>query len=149
MYRNAHWYVLLISGLIISGFVPTYFLNFENALPRHHVHITFACLWLLLLFLQPLLASRGRLDWHRLLGWASLAVFPMLAATSVYIVWYASAADVVKGGVYPKLYWFDYWTVPAMAALWVVGIVKREDTPIHQRRRILRARNQAVPGRPR
>ncbi len=146
MYRNAHWYVLIISVLTVSGFVPTYFLNFDSALPRHHIHILFACAWLLLLFLQPLLASRGRLTWHRRLGWSSLIIFPILAATSFYIVWYASATDIVKGGVYPKLYWYDYWTVPAMAALWIVGIAKRKDTAIHQRCMLLTLIALAPPG---
>lgn len=146
MYRNAHWYVLLITGLTLSGFVPTYFLNFDSALPRHHLHIVFASAWLLLLFLQPFLASRGWLVWHRKIGWASLVIFPVLAATSMYIVWYASPADIVKGGVYPKLYWYDYWTVPAMAVLWVVGIVKRQDTAIHQRCMLLTLVALAPPG---
>lgn len=146
MYRNAHWYVLVIAGLMFSGFVPTYFLNIGNALPRHHIHIVFASAWLLLLFLQPFLASRGQLAWHRKLGWASVVIFPFLAATSMYIVWYASPHDIARGGVWPKLYWFDYWSVPAMAGLWVAGIAKRHDTAIHQRCMLLTLFALAPPG---
>lgn len=146
MYKNAHWYVLLITCLTLSGFVPTYFLNIGNALPRHHIHILFASAWMLLLFLQPYLASRGQLAWHRKLGWASLVVFPFLAATSAYIVWYAAPTDIMRGGVFPKLYWFDFWMVPAMTALWIAGLVKRHDTAIHQRCMLLTLVALAPPG---
>lgn len=146
MYKNAHWYVLAISIVTISGFVPTYFMNPGAMLPVHHVHVVTASTWMLLLFSQPYLASRGRFDWHRKLGWSSLLVFPVLAATSIYILWYASAKDIVRGGVFPKVYWFDYWIVPAMIGFWVAGLVTRKNTAIHQRCMLLTLVALAPPG---
>ncbi len=146
MYRNAHWFVLIIALATLSGFVPTYFLNFDAVLPRHHIHMATALCWMLLLFVQPLLASRGKFGLHRVLGWSSVVVFPLLAATSAYIVWYASGVDVVKGGVYPKLYWFDYWMLPVMIGLWIAGIVWRKDVAIHQRCMLLTLVVLAPPG---
>ena len=146
MYRNAHWYVLAIAVVTLSGFVPTYFLRLEAAMPRHHLHVAAASSWILLLLLQPLLASKRQLQWHRLLGWSSVIVFPLLAGTSIYILWYAAPTDIVKGGVYPRLYWFDYWTVVGMTLLWLAGIVCRRDTAIHQRCMLLTLVALAPPG---
>ncbi len=146
MYRHSHWYVLIIALVTVSGFVPTYFLNLDAVLPRHHIHMATALGWMLLLFLQPMLASKGNFAAHRVLGWSSVMVFPMLAATSAYIVWYASGADIVKGGVYPKLYWFDYWLLPVMVGFWIAGIVWRKDVAIHQRCMLLTLIVLAPPG---
>jgi len=73
-------------------------------------------------------------------------VFPVLAASAIYIIWYASPTDVPRGGVYPKLYWFDYWTVPAMIGFWIAGIVWRRDVNIHQRCMLLTIVALAPPG---
>lgn len=146
MYRHAHWYVLAITMLTMSGFVPTYFMRLESAMPRHHLHVAAATAWLLLLFVQPLLANRGLRGWHRTLGLSSLVVFPILAATSAYMLWYASSVDVAKGGVYPRLYWFDFWTIPGMTLLWLAGLARRRQTEIHQRCMLLTLVALAPPG---
>lgn len=146
MYRHAHWIVLAVCIATVSGFVPTYFLAFDYAETRHHVHVLTATSWMTLLFLQPFLASRGKLHWHRKLGWTSAVVFPLLAITSVYMLWYSSAVDLARGGVFPKLYWMDYWVVPAMILFWIAGIANRKNTAIHQRCMLLTLIALAPPG---
>ena len=121
MYRHAHWYVLAVSLATLSGFVPTYVratavtfrvhVAASSRACRHRQRVDGAAVRSAMARCARFAGCAPRDD---SLGWTSLVVFPLAAATSIYIVWFAAAADLTRGGVYPKLYWLDFWTVPLM-----------------------------------
>jgi hypothetical protein len=63
---------LIAVGLVFWGFAPTYYLKLvfgAPALPtRLHIHGAIMSSWLALFFVQAVLVSAQRLDWHRRLG---------------------------------------------------------------------------------
>ena len=79
-FRHAHWLVLALVGLAVYAFWPSYVSNLPAATAGMHVHGLTAFVWLLLLAAQSGLIHTRQRRAHRILGVASLAVFPFLLA---------------------------------------------------------------------
>ena len=83
VYRSLHLWLGI--GLIITslGFTPTYFMAFTEASWLQHVHGITATMWMLLLVVQPWLATRGHLPRHRTLGVIALVLAGMVVASGL------------------------------------------------------------------
>ena len=102
--------VVLLTVAMVVGFAKTYFLPgvFRAKLPNLLIHIhgaVFTC-WFLLLLAQSILASAHRVDLHRKLGIAGVAVaclMPPLGilATAEYLVREAAQRWIVLAAVMP------------------------------------------------
>src|SRR6478672_6809423 len=85
-YRHAHLYLLLLIALSGLAFWPVYLAVIPTAAVEVHTHSLTATLWISLLAFQSWAIHHRRNDWHRAVGMASLAVFPLFFAGSVLIV---------------------------------------------------------------
>jgi hypothetical protein len=89
---------LVLTGSTFLGFAHTYYLAglFRAKLPTAiiHIHGVIFSLWFILLVLQTLFVSVGRVGWHRRLGAASYAVAALVV---IFGIW--AAADALRRGV--------------------------------------------------
>lgn len=79
-FRHAHWLVLTLVSLAGYAFWPSYVSNLPAATPGMHVHGLTALVWMLLLATQSWTIHARQRRAHRILGCASLAVFPLVLA---------------------------------------------------------------------
>lgn len=82
-YRNLGYFFILLIPLTLLAFLKTYFNQFPNSFSESngtfiHLHAFMASLWIFMLILQPLLIRRKKYKWHRIIGKASYAIFPLL-----------------------------------------------------------------------
>ena len=77
-YPRAHYFVLVVIGVIALGFWPSYFGAWNAAPWQFHAHGVAASLWVILVFAQSWTAHHRRLPLHRAIGKASLFLFPFL-----------------------------------------------------------------------
>src|SRR4051812_41997624 len=85
-YRYAHYYLLLLMALTALAFWPMYFSVLPNAGVALHIHGFTASLWIALLTFQSWAIHHRQNAWHRAVGIASLAIFPLFFAGSLLIV---------------------------------------------------------------
>jgi hypothetical protein len=82
---------LVMAGLVLAGFAPSYFLRGIVAptapvlpmTPLVHVHGVLFTAWILLFVLQTQLVARGRTDLHRALGPVAFAMLPAMIVIAV------------------------------------------------------------------
>jgi hypothetical protein len=117
-YREARYAMLLVIGVLIAGFWPSYFAVVPTVPWQFHAHGVAASLWVLTVTAQCWTAhSKAQLPLHRAIGKASLLLFPFLigglaAITSI------QAKNWVAGDPVHLLYGpgFLIGTMVAMAA---------------------------------
>lgn len=128
--------VLLLLILAAAAFWSSY-LSSPRALgtPYLHFHAVSATLWFLLLFAQPLLIRYGKRTLHHWLGYASLAIAPLVVAA------FALAAHSQLGTRTGE----DLWQIGRyilylqislgglFGLIWLMGMLKRKDRPVHAR----------------
>jgi hypothetical protein len=80
-YSNARYYVVIVIGVIILGFWPSYFSVVTNVPWQFHAHGVAASLWVAMVAVQSWTAhSKKQLMLHRAIGRTSLFLFPFLIA---------------------------------------------------------------------
>lgn len=77
-YPRAHYYMLAVIAVIIGGFWPTYFSVLNTAPWQFHAHGIAASLWVMMVTVQSWTAHHKQLPLHRVVGKASLLLFPLL-----------------------------------------------------------------------
>ncbi len=137
-YRQAHWFVLAIFPLAALAFWPGYLAQFSTSPIQMHLHGVTATLWLALLAGQSWTIHHGDRNRHRLLGWASLALFPLfLAGGAGIFLGMARHYDEASSPFYtlyaPRLAWIDVVSVLAFAAFYHEGLRLRRHTQLHAR----------------
>ena len=73
-------------ALAVMGFWPGFFKKLPDTPLPHHVHGWSATAWMLLPLLQYALIRSGRRSLHRYVGYASVALAAIVAASGVYVV---------------------------------------------------------------
>lgn len=117
-YARAPYYMLVVVGVIVIGFWPSYFAVAETSPWQFHAHGMAASLWVLMVTAQSWTAHRRTyLQLHRAVGKASLLLFPFLIAGLAAIV-DRQGRDYVAGDAVNLLYGpgFLTGTMVAMAA---------------------------------
>jgi len=100
-YPRAHYFVLVVIGVIAVGFWPSYFGAWEQARWQFHAHGIAASLWVIMVFAQSWTAHHRQLPLHRAVGRTSLFLFPFLigglaAIIDVTAKRYVADADPVR-----------------------------------------------------
>jgi hypothetical protein len=85
-YSNA--YIYLASGFIatIIGFFPTYFSKLSETGSLHHFHGVTGTLWMIILIVQPIIYRFGNMRYHRIIGWISIALAPIVFYGAVRMI---------------------------------------------------------------
>jgi FtsH-binding integral membrane protein len=123
---------------VFLGFGPTYFWAgvFNAPLPSRIIHIHgagFSC-WILLLIVQNLLASVGRVHVHRKLGLVGF----LLACLMLIVGWVAATDRLARGTAPPGLDTYFFYVVP-MTDMIIFGTLiffafrARRDPSAHKR----------------
>ena len=73
-------------ALAVMGFWPSFFAKLPDTPLPHHVHAWSATAWMILPLLQYALIRSGRRSLHRLVGYASVVLAAIVAASGVYVV---------------------------------------------------------------
>lgn len=141
-------FILLI---VFVGFYRSYFSgfpNFPNIKTIHHVHGIFFLLWLVLLFIQPVLISKGMIDLHRKLGKLSYVLVPLILLSAHFVarnqylgeLQAGSRHSAVAGQILP------FMEMLVFCSLYLLAIVNRHQTEKHMRYMILTSLIFIVPG---
>lgn len=85
-YKYGHYFVGFVLLVTVTGFWASYFTQVGSVPLAFHVHAVTATSWLLLLLLQSLAIQRRKNAFHKALGKASFAMFPMLIVGFVMII---------------------------------------------------------------
>lgn len=85
-YRLGHYWVGLVLIVIVAGFWASYFRLVGEVPLAFHIHAFTAMCWLLLLIVQSVSIHRRLNGFHKLVGQASFALFPLLIGGLVMII---------------------------------------------------------------
>lgn len=134
MYRNAHFYFLVVFLVVLGGFGPTFYTRLgETGLP-YVIHGVSATLWMVMLMAQSWLITHGKPRWHRRIGWSSVVVLPVLIVSGFYMVRLMLSVRFEDYG--PLAYSLALIDIPSLlllAAFYVLAIVHRRTVKLHSR----------------
>jgi hypothetical protein len=136
-YRHAHYYLIFLMVLTAVAFWPAYFSVLPSAGIALHVHGFTASLWIGLLTFQSWSIHRRHNEWHRAVGIASLAIFPLFFAGSLLIV-HTMASNFVSGDFFDSRFGsrfaaIDAVAIPGIAVLFWSGLRWRRKVHLHAR----------------
>lgn len=96
--RMLLWIALILMVLVVGAFARTWFLRTSiglGPLPVFiHIHASVMLGWVITLVLQTALVVRGRLQWHRWLGWAGVLLAAGVIAMGTIATWRAASREV-------------------------------------------------------
>ncbi len=85
-YKYGHYFVGFVLLVTVAGFWASYFTLIGDVALAFHVHAFSAISWLLLLIVQSVAIHRRKNAFHKLMGKASFALFPLLILGFVMII---------------------------------------------------------------
>lgn len=133
-YKYAHWYLALGLIIVLAGFSKTYFGKLGDFTFPYHLHGVSATLWMILLIVQPYLFQKGNLKAHRILGWSSVVLVPLIIIGGVIMM-----RLMIQGQeFYPPnsvymLAFIDACTLLGFAALYFLALYYRKNLMLHSR----------------
>jgi FtsH-binding integral membrane protein len=130
--------VLLMLGLVVAGFGPSYYFAgvFRSSLPSTLIHVHGAVFsgWMLLLIAQSSLVSMGRVDIHKRLGIAGMFMAGLMLILGVLAATDSLARPPRVPGRDPlAFYSIPLVSVAAFAALMYFAFRERRNSPAHKR----------------
>lgn len=136
--RHAHWYLLALFPLAGMAFWPQYLSQIRTAAFEFHAHGVTATLWLMLLVAQSWTIHHDRRRAHRVVGMASLALFPLFLAggTGIFVGMarrFVDASSPFHTMYAAKLAWLDVVAVAGVAYLFYEGLRQRRKVHPHSR----------------
>jgi hypothetical protein len=138
-FRRMSWALAL---LVLAGFAPSYYLRTLATAPPMlttlmHAHGAVFSLWMVLLVMQTTLIGAGYVEWHRRLGWASVAVASamlLLAGSLAYertLTWLEDPSfdsyEVLAFLAVPST------TIVFFSVMYVMAIALRRHSAVHKR----------------
>lgn len=123
-------------ALIVAGFLTLYLRGISTfAAPWPvHVHAVAFMAWVGFFMLQVTLATTGRIDLHKRLGWIGAALMPVLLILGALILF-----RMMRNAAVPPFWSYAYFMVMnlmalvAFAALTIAAIRMRKETQWHRR----------------
>jgi hypothetical protein len=123
-------------ALIVAGFLKLYLRGISTfAAPWPvHVHAVAFMAWVGFFMLQVTLATTGRIDLHKRLGWLGAALIPVLLIIGALILF-----RMMRNAAVPPFWTYAYFVVMnlmalvAFATLTIAAILMRKETQWHRR----------------
>ena len=136
-YKHAHYYVLLLFPAAFLAFWFQFFSRLSDATLAVHVNSWTATLWIFLLAGQSWTIHHNHFSAHRIIGTASLALFPVFLA-SFFLVIQSEAATVLAGNEYRAVFAPGIGVLTLVAAiaigfLYYNGLKNRRTPQLHAR----------------
>jgi hypothetical protein len=133
-FKNLEYFAIGLLILVVAGFWPTYFSKFfdgsANFNTYFHLHAITAALWIVMLFIQPLLIRLRQLKWHRLVGKASYILVPFLFI-SIVLLTHSRNNSLNERAAY--LLWISFKDIIIFSFGFGVAIIGRKDVQLHAR----------------
>lgn len=135
---HAHRYQLVLLGLTLWAFWPSYLSDLPAGKPAWHVHAAGALLWAMLVIVQSWSIHNGKRAFHRTTGLASFIAFPLFLVGGVMaihaetVTLASDLADPAKR-VLAKFGFFDPLANIGFALLFYGGLKTRRNVQLHSR----------------
>ncbi len=124
---------LLLLGLALLAFWPTYLSRLAAYPAPHHLHAASAAGWLLLVASQAWLAGRGRRTTHQVLGWTSLLLAPLFLLSGWWMIMARAGSDSPFARAHaPRIAASSLIALAWFGAAWALAIHHRRRTPVHR-----------------
>jgi hypothetical protein len=118
----------------VIGFMPTFFLRLGQVDAVHLMHGWTMTGWIVLVLVQALLIRGRQFRYHRMLGWASLALFVAMVVTScqVFILMLSGKSGLPFDAA--KFFGYsDIVDMPLLIFFFSAAIYWRKDRQMHSR----------------
>lgn len=137
--------------IVIIGFYKSYFSgfpSFPNIKTIHHFHGGFFLLWMVLLFIQPILIARGKIGLHRKLGKLSYILVPLILLSAHFVARNQYLNELQVGTVHSAVagQMLPFMEMLVFCILYLLAIVNRRQTDKHMRYMIMTSLLFIVPG---
>lgn len=132
-YKHTHRWLLIPLTMVILGFLPSYWMRFEEAPWRQHLHGLTATLWFVLLVTQPYLIAGGRTQSHRLFGMLALIVAGGVVISALGAIPYNFVNERMPDEAKYGLSFVDIVLVPGFAAAVIMAIKNGRNVDDHAR----------------
>lgn len=133
-YQYAHLYLALGLVIVLIGFSKTYFGKLGDFTFPYHLHGISATLWMILLIVQPYLFQKGLLKTHRILGWTSLVLVPLIIIAGVIMMrLMIQGQENYPPNIVYKLAFIDAFTLLGFAVLYILALYFRKNLMLHSR----------------
>lgn len=121
-------------ALAVVGFWPSFFAKLPDTPLPHHVHGWSATAWMLLPLLQYVLIRRGRRSLHRLVGYGSVGLAAIVAASGVYVVRMMAHGNITSFRLASvKFVWLDLTGIVLFCIYlaFAISAARRRDIRLH------------------
>ncbi|HMB61804.1 MAG TPA: hypothetical protein VKN36_01940 [Eudoraea sp.] len=131
-YSNAYLYLALGFIATLIGFFPTYFNKLGETDSLHHFHGITGTLWMIILIAQPMFYRFGKMKYHRMIGWASIALAPIVFFGAIRMIQFMMQSREPSELLY-QFAFLDVFTILPFALFVILGVVYRKDIQYHSR----------------
>lgn len=127
-------FVLVLMIVVWFGFGPSYFERIVGHAPGFsfyfHFHAFCMVVWLLTVFVQPILIRRGMIKEHRQVGKLSYGLFPVMIISILLLI--HSQLNEAKGAIGGDFF-VPFKDVVIMVFSYIFGIYWRSNVAVHSR----------------
>lgn len=131
-YSNAYIYLSLGFIATIIGFFPTYFNKLGETDSLHHFHGITGTLWMMILIAQPMFYRFGKMKYHRMIGWASVALAPIVFYGAIRMIQLMMQTREPSELLY-QFAFLDVFTILPFILFVVLGVIYRKKIQYHSR----------------
>lgn len=121
-------------ALAVVGFWPSFFAKLPDTPLPHHVHGWSATAWMILPLLQYGLIRSGRRSLHRLVGYASLGLAAIVAASGVHVVRMMAYGNITNFRLASvKFVWLDLTAIVLFCVFvaFAISAARQRDIRLH------------------
>jgi hypothetical protein len=131
-YSNAYLYLALGFIATVIGFFPTYFNKLGETDALHHFHGITGSLWMIILIVQPMLYRFGKMKFHRIIGWTSVAFAPIVFYGAIRVIQFMMKTREPSELLY-QFAFLDVFAILPFALFVILGVIYRKDIQYHSR----------------
>ncbi len=139
-YKNIGYFFLILVALVIAGFYKSYFGLFphfdNNIIFLTHVHAFVMTLYVILLFVQPLLIRYKNFRAHRLLGKFSYVLVPVIILSFFGMIHKEYNDKLTHKISNPEFIEFTFMNIGKLllfGGFYMLAIINKKNTPFHMR----------------
>lgn len=150
-YKNISWFFVLVFSVLVFGF-RNYFSQipqFKDFYYVHHIHLFTVFIWFVLLFIQPVLICRKKIQLHKAIGRTTYIFVPVMVFFML-LVMKAQYTKMVAANL-PIEFCLGFLYLPTAAMLpfiiiYMLAIVFRRNPKVHMRYMVATAISLLGPG---
>lgn len=133
-YKNSFIFLSFALIIVIIGFSRSVLAQFSSFTFVYHLHGASATTWMVLLIVQPLLYKLNNLRVHRIVGWSTLLLVPIIVIAGLIMMknMVINQANYPPNTVY-KLAFIDITTLIAFITFYYLGLKNRNNIKLHAR----------------